>query len=143
MTVLLHFIDVFGTFVFALSGATVGARHRFDLLGVFVLAFVTAVGGGGVRDLCLGATPPAGLINVEYLVCVIIAIMLITLFQKIVFYLGNLLCFLMPWASVFLPNLARIKLMCTPIRSSFLFRWAVLVPSVADAFEIFSPDDLP
>ena len=46
MTVLLHFIDVFGTFVFALSGATVGVRHRFDLFGVFVLAFVTAVGGG-------------------------------------------------------------------------------------------------
>ena len=85
MTVLLHLIDIFGTFVFALSGATVGVRHRFDLFGVFVLAFVTAVGGGCVRDLCLGATPPAGLINIEYLLCVVVAIMLISFFQKIVF----------------------------------------------------------
>lgn len=85
MAVLLHLIDVFGTFVFALSGATVGVRHRFDLFGVFVLAFVTAVGGGCIRDLCLGATPPAGLINVEYVLCVIAAIMLIGFFQKIVF----------------------------------------------------------
>ncbi len=57
MTVVLHFIDVFGTFVFALSGATVGVRHRFDLFGVFVLAFVTAVGGGCLRDILTGRSP--------------------------------------------------------------------------------------
>lgn len=85
MTFLQHFIDICGTFVFALSGATVGVRHRFDIFGVFVLAFVTAVGGGCMRDLCLGATPPSGLINIEYLLCVVVAIMLISFFQKIVF----------------------------------------------------------
>lgn len=58
----LHFIDLFGTFVFALSGAIVGVRHRFDLFGVFALASVTAIGGGCIRDICLGATPRPGLL---------------------------------------------------------------------------------
>lgn len=60
MNLVLHLIDIFGTFVFALSGATVGVRHRLDLFGVFALSFVTAVGGGCIRDLCLGATPLQG-----------------------------------------------------------------------------------
>ena len=85
MSLLLHFIDLFGTFVFALSGATVGVRNRFDLFGVFALSFVTAIGGGCIRDLCLGATPPAGLVNVEYLLCVIMAMTLLSYFQKLVF----------------------------------------------------------
>ncbi|ARU93894.1 trimeric intracellular cation channel family protein [Tatumella citrea] len=85
MSLLLHFIDLFGTFVFALSGATVGVRNRFDLFGVFALSFVTAIGGGCIRDLCLGATPPAGLVNIEYFGCVILAITLLSYFQKLVF----------------------------------------------------------
>ena len=51
-------LDLAGTFVFALSGALKGARHRLDWLGVAVLATLTGVGGGIVRDVLLGDTPP-------------------------------------------------------------------------------------
>lgn len=54
-------LDLVGTFVFAVSGAMVGVRHRLDLFGVLVLAFVTAVFGGIVRDVLIGAVPPAAI----------------------------------------------------------------------------------
>lgn len=49
-------IDFLGTFVFAVTGASVGAKAKFDLFGMLFLAFLTAVGGGTVRDLILGET---------------------------------------------------------------------------------------
>lgn len=52
-----------GTLTFAASGALVAARRRFDLIGVLVLASVTAIGGGSIRDVMVGALPPASLSN--------------------------------------------------------------------------------
>ena len=52
-------LDLLGTFVFALSGALKAVRHELDWLGVVVLAALTGVGGGILRDLLLGDTPPA------------------------------------------------------------------------------------
>lgn len=54
-------LDVIGVFVFALSGGLVALRAQFDLYGVLVLAWVTGLGGGIVRDVLLGATPPVGI----------------------------------------------------------------------------------
>jgi uncharacterized membrane protein YeiH len=65
---MIYVLDIFGTFVFAVSGAFRAARHRLDLLGVLVLAIATGVGGGIVRDLTLGATPPAAFQDETYLV---------------------------------------------------------------------------
>ncbi|MGU3493476.1 trimeric intracellular cation channel family protein [Xanthobacteraceae bacterium A53D] len=56
-------LDLIGTFVFALSGGIAGTQRGADLFGVLVLAFVTAVAGGVMRDLALGAVPPAALAN--------------------------------------------------------------------------------
>ena len=67
MELILVAIDFVGTFVFAISGATVGVRHRLDLFGVLVLAFAAAVSGGIVRDVLIGATPPAALASWHYL----------------------------------------------------------------------------
>ena len=50
-----------GTLTFAATGALVGVRRGFDPLGVMVLAAVTAVGGGSVRDVLVGRLPPAAL----------------------------------------------------------------------------------
>ena len=61
-------LDFAGTFVFAASGALRGVQHRLDLLGVAVLAVATGVGGGLVRDVLLGATPPAALVDERYLI---------------------------------------------------------------------------
>jgi uncharacterized membrane protein YeiH len=60
-------LDLIGTFVFAISGATVGVRNRLDLFGVLVLAFSAAVSGGILRDVLIGATPPVALANWHYL----------------------------------------------------------------------------
>lgn len=50
--------DIIGTIAFAFSGAIFGARKNMDVLGVLVLGIVTALGGGFIRDLVLGITPP-------------------------------------------------------------------------------------
>src|SRR6202451_1211482 len=51
-------IDLLGTFVFAVEGATAGIEANLDLLGLMVGAFATALGGGMIRDLLIGAVPP-------------------------------------------------------------------------------------
>ncbi len=61
MSTLLLVFDLIGTFVFALSGGTLAVRKRLDLFGVLVLSCVAAVSGGIVRDVLIGAHPPASL----------------------------------------------------------------------------------
>lgn len=65
---LLLAFDLLGTFVFALSGGTLAVRQRLDLFGVLVLACAAAVSGGIVRDVLIGAHPPASLADWRYLV---------------------------------------------------------------------------
>lgn len=65
--------DLLGTFAFALSGATASIERRLDLFGVAVVAFVTACGGGILRDLCLGVTPPVALVAWRYLAVALLA----------------------------------------------------------------------
>jgi uncharacterized membrane protein YeiH len=60
-------LDLLGIFVFALSGGLVGVRARLDLFGVAVLAWVAGLGGGIIRDVLLGATPPVGIHDPRYL----------------------------------------------------------------------------
>lgn len=54
-------LDMAGTFVFALSGGTAGARRGMDLFGALLLALVTATAGGVMTDLLIGNTPPHAL----------------------------------------------------------------------------------
>ena len=54
---LLRLLDLFGVAVFAISGALAGIAAQLDLLGILVLASVTAVGGGTIRDLLLSRHP--------------------------------------------------------------------------------------
>ena len=55
METLLLVLDLVGTFVFALSGATAGVKHRLDLFGVLVLSYAAGNAGGIARDLLIGA----------------------------------------------------------------------------------------
>lgn len=57
--VLVFVLELIGTAAFAVSGAIVGIKKQMDLFGVIVLGVCTAVGGGIVRDVILGVTPPA------------------------------------------------------------------------------------
>ena len=65
----LYFADIFGVIVFALSGALMAGRYRLDPFGVMVLAAVTAVGGGTIRDIILGA-PIFWTVQNEYVVVI-------------------------------------------------------------------------
>ena len=60
-------LDLVGIFVFAISGALVAVRKGFDLFAVLVLAGVTGLGGGFLRDVLIDATPPAALADWRYL----------------------------------------------------------------------------
>lgn len=60
-------LELVGTFVFALSGATAAVKYRLDLFGVLVVSFATATAGGITRDLLIGAVPPAALRDWRYL----------------------------------------------------------------------------
>lgn len=59
-------LEIIGTIAFASSGAMVGIKKQMDLLGVCVLGMTTAVGGGMIRDLILGVTPPIMFQNPTY-----------------------------------------------------------------------------
>ena len=60
-------LDLAGSFVFALSGGLAAVRARLDVFGVVVVATVTAIGGGVVRDVLVGVTPPNALRHWPYL----------------------------------------------------------------------------
>lgn len=66
-------LDLLGTFVFALSGAMSGVKHRLDIFGVLVLAFVAANVGGITRDLLIGAVPPPGIADWRYITAALAA----------------------------------------------------------------------
>ena len=66
MDLMLYCAELVGTVAFALSGAMLAAHKGLDLFGVVFLGIVTAVGGGTVRDVLLGLTPPRMFYNYEY-----------------------------------------------------------------------------
>ncbi|WP_342593180.1 trimeric intracellular cation channel family protein [Ramlibacter agri] len=64
---LVYALDLAGTFVFALSGAMAGVKHRLDLFGILVLSFAAANTGGITRDLLIGSVPPGAVSDWHYL----------------------------------------------------------------------------
>lgn len=76
------FIDLIGTMAFAASGALTAMDKKFDPFGVFIIAFVTAVGGGTLRDVLIGKTPVGWMLQLEYVYVIIIGFFLSILFRK-------------------------------------------------------------
>src|SRR5260370_26254454 len=70
---LLVALDLGGTFVFALSGAVAGIKHRLDLFGVLVLSFAAATAGGIARDVLTGSVPPAAISDWRYMAVSLLA----------------------------------------------------------------------
>ncbi len=64
---ILYLLDLFGTAVFAFSGVLLASKLKMDPFGVVVLATVTAIGGGTIRDMALGATPVFWINQTPYL----------------------------------------------------------------------------
>ena len=58
--------ELIGTVAFSISGAMMGIRKRMDIFGILILGLCTAVGGGVIRDLVLGNTPPVSFVQPIY-----------------------------------------------------------------------------
>ena len=76
--------DLAGTFLFGIEGAAAAIRGNLDLLGMMVLAFSTALAGGVVRDLLIGAVPPESIKNWRYAATAFTAAMLTFFFYRMV-----------------------------------------------------------
>jgi len=85
MTIIL-LLDYIGTCVFAISGALAAMRHRFDPFGVLILAEVTAVGGGSLRDVLIGRTPVGWMQDINYAYLIIVGTLIAILFRKYLVY---------------------------------------------------------
>lgn len=77
----IQIIDLVGTFAFAISGVRLAARKEFDLFGAFVVGFVTAVGGGTLRDLLLDV-PPFWIQTKSYVLVTLLALLVTITFKK-------------------------------------------------------------
>jgi uncharacterized membrane protein YeiH len=74
-------IETLGTISFAISGSFAAMQRRLDPFGVLIIAFVTSIGGGTVRDLLLGDTPVAWMRDVNYCLLILLT-SLVTIFFK-------------------------------------------------------------
>ena len=72
----IYFLDLIGTGVFAISGVLTAIEKRFDLVGTLVIGFVTAIGGGTIRDVLIGRVPVGWLTDRSYFVVIIVAYVL-------------------------------------------------------------------
>ena len=83
-----NIIEFIGTFAFAISGVRLASAKNFDLFGAFVIGFVTAIGGGTIRDLFIGATP-FWMSNPIYLWATLLALLFVMLFKSKLVHLKN------------------------------------------------------
>ncbi|WP_329904856.1 trimeric intracellular cation channel family protein [Porphyromonas pogonae] len=82
--------DYLGTFAFAISGIRLAAAKRFDWFGAYVIGFVTAVGGGTLRDVMLNVTP-FWMEQPSYLIITALALAFTITFSKVIVRLDNTL----------------------------------------------------
>ncbi|MFL0353686.1 trimeric intracellular cation channel family protein [Xanthomarina sp. GH4-25] len=80
-------IDILGTIAFAISGVLVALNKRMDPFGVLIIAFVTAVGGGTLRDILIGDTPVSWMKNMTYAYVILASTIFTVIFKSKIDYL--------------------------------------------------------
>ncbi|MET1260428.1 trimeric intracellular cation channel family protein [Flagellimonas sp. DF-77] len=80
-------VDILGTIAFAISGVLVAMEKRLDPFGVLIIAFVTAIGGGTLRDMLIGNTPVVWMQDLTYVVTIVATVVFGVLFAKQLAYL--------------------------------------------------------
>jgi uncharacterized membrane protein YeiH len=83
------FLDLVGTAAFAISGALFAIKKRMDSFGVLIIAFVTAVGGGTLRDILIGADTITWMKDLNYIYVIFISVVLAIVFRKKIGYLSK------------------------------------------------------
>ncbi|MDO5607675.1 MAG: trimeric intracellular cation channel family protein [Capnocytophaga sp.] len=81
------FIDMIGVFVFAISGALAAREKKMDLFGIFIIAFVTSLGGGTLRDMMIGRTPVFWMKEPMYVAMILGGAFFAILFRNKIHYL--------------------------------------------------------
>ena len=84
-----HILDLLGTSAFAISGALLAINKKMDPVGVFVLAFATAVGGGTLRDVMIGRFPVAWMNELTYVYAICLSVFLAIIFRKKISFLSK------------------------------------------------------
>lgn len=85
---LVDVIEFLGTIAFAISGIRLASAKQFDWFGALVIGFVTAVGGGTLRDLLLGL-PVFWMQSSIYMWCTLLAFFIVVCFKKLLVHLNN------------------------------------------------------
>lgn len=80
-------IDILGTIAFAISGVSVAMNKKMDAFGLLIIAFVTSVGGGTLRDILIGQTPVSWMTNMTYVYVIFGATVFTIAFRKRINYL--------------------------------------------------------
>jgi uncharacterized membrane protein YeiH len=75
-------LDTIGTLVFAISGALTAMYKKLDLFGVYCIAFVTALGGGTIRDVMIGRTPVGWMLDIDYVFIITLGFLLSLIFNR-------------------------------------------------------------
>ncbi|GMN11805.1 trimeric intracellular cation channel family protein [Croceitalea sp. MTPC9] len=75
-------IDILGTIAFAISGVLVAMEKKLDLFGVIIIAFVTSIGGGTLRDLLIGNTPVVWMRDSTYVITILASVIFAIIFVK-------------------------------------------------------------
>lgn len=88
MPTFVQILDFIGTFAFAISGIRLASAKHFDWFGAYVVGFVTAIGGGTIRDVLLDVTP-GWMTDPIYLICTGLALFWVILFGKYLIHLHN------------------------------------------------------
>ncbi len=89
MISIFDFLDLLGTAAFAVSGALFAIKKRMDTFGVLIIAFVTAVGGGTLRDMLIGADRITWMKDLNYIYTIFVSVFLAIVFRKKIGYLSK------------------------------------------------------
>lgn len=79
---IVYVLDIIGVFAFATSGVLTAIDNKFDLVGSAIIGFITALGGGTLRDVMIGKTPVGWMHDTNYLWTILVALILSYLFRK-------------------------------------------------------------
>lgn len=81
----LQLIDILGTVAFAVSGVYAAMQKKLDVFGVLIIAFITAIGGGTIRDILIGDLPVSWIRNINYSVIIILTVAVVVIFKDTIF----------------------------------------------------------
>ena len=84
-----YILDLLGTAAFAISGALFAMNKRMDPFGVLIIAFVTAIGGGTLRDILIDRNPVTWMDDLNYIYIIFIAVLFAIIFRKKIGYLSR------------------------------------------------------